>query len=89
MLCFKGLYAYKAYMSTSNVIGAEIEARRVRAKLTQTDLAERVGILQSSVSKYESGRQVPRWPLMERIAEALGCEPADLVKRSRRRPRAA
>ena len=50
--------------------------------LTQDQLAERIGIARSYLTKIECGKR--RWdqPFMEAAAEALRCEVADLIVRN-------
>lgn len=40
--------------------------------LTQLELAEAVGITQSSVSKFENGLQIPSNPQLQKFAMVLG-----------------
>ena len=47
--------------------------------MTQVELAEKVGILQSSLSHYETGRRKPPIDIAARIAAALGCTVDDLI----------
>ena len=47
--------------------------------LTQEQLAGRLGVVTSSVSQLETGKQGYSQPMLEAIADALGCEPADLL----------
>jgi transcriptional regulator with XRE-family HTH domain len=49
------------------VIGA-----RVRAGLTQEQLAQHMGTTQSAVARPESGRRMPRVKTVERFADATG-----------------
>lgn len=49
--------------------------------LTQEQLAERVGIDKSYLSKIENGKKRYDQPFLEAAAEALRCEPADLLIR--------
>ncbi len=54
---------------------------RTEAGLRQTDLAERLGVPQSFVSKYESGER--RLDLLElrQVCEAIGLSLRDFVQR--------
>lgn len=54
------------------------EIRKARG-LTQEALAEKVGITQAVVSRYESGDRFPKLTIAAKIAEALGCKVDDLI----------
>ncbi|GAA1814424.1 helix-turn-helix domain-containing protein [Agromyces neolithicus] len=58
-------------MPTDSSYGAGLRARRVAARLTQRELAERAGVPQPNVSAYEVGRRVPNRDTMERLDRAL------------------
>lgn len=58
-----------------------IRAWRKHRGLTQVQLAERVGINQGNLSKIESGARQYDQEFLEKAAEALKCEPADLIAR--------
>ena len=53
--------------------------RRLWLALAQGDLAERLEVSASQVSKYESGTDVPSALMLARIASALGTTPNDLL----------
>ena len=48
---------------------------RERASLSQTELAKRSGVPQSTVAAYEVGRNAPTWERVVRLAGALGVSP--------------
>ena len=52
---------------------AIIEAR-INNKMTQQELAEKVGTKQSSISRFERGNYTPTWEFLQRLAKALGKE---------------
>ena len=56
-----------------------IRALRERARLTQRELAERVGVTDKAVSKWETGRGLPDVALVAPLAAALGVSPAELL----------
>lgn len=60
---------------------AALAAVRVEAKLTQEELGKRLGVDQTYVSKYETGRR--RLDVVEfmRIIAALEANPSDLLAR--------
>jgi len=49
-------------------------ARRRREELgiTQAQLAERAGVQQPAVARFETGGTMPTIPMLERLADALG-----------------
>lgn len=49
-----------------------------RSHMSQTTLAERVGVSQQTVSKWLNGETQPRLKVLPALADALGIEPADL-----------
>jgi DNA-binding XRE family transcriptional regulator len=52
--------------------GQIIEQARKEAKLTQTELAERLGSSKSYISRVETGKTEPKMSTFYRIASALG-----------------
>ena len=54
--------------------GALIELARIRANLSQTELARRARTSQAAVSAYESGTKVPSLDTLGRILAAAGFE---------------
>lgn len=69
--------AYDA-MSGEFALARELITARVRAGLTQAELAERMGTTQSAVARIESGRRLPSMKTLLRYAKATGSRP--LVK---------
>ena len=59
-------------------IGRKIKDQRKQCKLTQTELAERIGKTESSIRKYEKGLVTIPTDVIEKIAEALGTTPFSL-----------
>lgn len=55
-----------------------IKAMRKAAELTQMDLAEKIGVGQSSIANWESGITMPEAARLPRIAEVLDCTIDDL-----------
>lgn len=56
---------------------------RLRAGLSQRDLAERTGIAQPNISAYESGRLTPSAATLERITDATRVRPTVLLGQMR------
>ena len=63
-----------AYETMADEFGLarELIAARVRAGLTQAELAERMGTTQSVVARLESGARLPSVKTLLRFAEATG-----------------
>jgi predicted transcriptional regulator len=53
-------------------ISAELLRARLRAGLSQSDLAERMGTSQSTIARLESGMSLPSTKTLLRFAEATG-----------------
>lgn len=53
-------------------IGMKIKTLRKGRKLTQQELADRLGITRATVSNYEVGRRAPHISELKRIAEFFG-----------------
>ena len=45
---------------------------RLRARLTQTELARRAGLTQAVISAYENGRREPSFATLQRLIDATG-----------------
>lgn len=63
--------------------GALIRSRRLRAGLSQSELARRAGVAQSVVSAYEADRRDPGLAMLRKLIEATG---HDLVLDTRPAP---
>ncbi len=50
---------------------SEIKKIRERVEWSQTELAERANVSQSSIPKYESGKQIPSYEIATRIFKVL------------------
>lgn len=61
---------------------------REHRHMTQEQLAERVGITPASLSRIERGLQAYTRGSLEALAEALQCQPADLLTRNPEDPEA-
>jgi transcriptional regulator with XRE-family HTH domain len=61
------------------LLGARIREVRLKRRLSQQALAERVGIPQTHVSAMELGIQFPNLLTVLRLAVALECKAAYLV----------
>lgn len=59
-----------------------IKAWRLHRGLTQVQLAERIGMDRSYLANIENGKRRYDQPFLEAAAEALRCEPADLIMRN-------
>lgn len=66
-------------------IGLKIQAARKAAKLTQFELAERIGISMRHLQRIESGQTNINLETLGLVAEALRLEVADLVANPKRK----
>ena len=63
----------------SYVTGATVKALREDRKLTQADLAEKIGVSSKTVSKWETGKGLPDISLLQPLAQALGISVIELM----------
>jgi transcriptional regulator with XRE-family HTH domain len=62
--------------------GNNIRICRERAGLTQEELASRIGYSQPYISQIEQFDARPTLGTLQKVAEALGCAVADLVRKT-------
>jgi transcriptional regulator with XRE-family HTH domain len=65
--------AYEA-QSGEFAIVHELISARMRAGLTQHQLAERMGTTQSAIARLEGGKRAPSMSTVQRYAQAAGCK---------------
>lgn len=63
-------------------IGARIRKLRIQQNRTLQQIADRVGLTRSMLSKVETGKTVPAVATLTRIAEALGVKVAALIEQT-------
>lgn len=63
----------------SYVTGATIKQLREVRKLTQAELAEKIGVSAKTVSKWETGKGLPDISLLQPLAQALGVSVIELM----------
>lgn len=61
------------------MIGAEFKARREAMGLDQKQLAEKLCVSQSIISRIEAGLKIPSVPLVKLAAELFGCTTDSLI----------
>jgi repressor LexA len=61
-------------------LSAEIKNLRSKSKLTQMDLAKKLGVSRSAINMWEQGERKPSIPVLKDMAELFGIELMDLLK---------
>ena len=61
------------------VTGATIKQLRERGKLTQAELADRIGVSSQTVSTWETAKGLPDISLLQPLAQALGISVIELM----------
>ena len=61
------------------MIGDEFKTRREALGLDQKQMAERLCVGQSIISRIEAGLKMPSVPLVKLAAEVFGCSTDDLI----------
>jgi transcriptional regulator with XRE-family HTH domain len=64
--------ARAATLAIASAIGWTVHRGRRRNRLSQRQLAERVGVSQSAISRIEHGQMITATVTLYRLAEALG-----------------
>ncbi len=64
---------------TTYVTGTTIKQLREARKLTQMELAERIGVSSKTVSKWETAKGLPDISLLQPLAQALGISVIELM----------
>lgn len=60
-------------------IGEKIKEARKKAKLSQRELGERLGVSQAMIGQYESGKRNPKIEQLQRLASALKCDISEFL----------
>lgn len=68
-------------MITGGEVMENLKKFRKAKGLKQKELADMVGVSESSISQYENGKKTPSFEIALKLAEALDCESADLVSK--------
>ncbi|MFE9363670.1 helix-turn-helix domain-containing protein [Streptomyces sp. NPDC006978] len=61
-------------------LGQRLVAARLTAGLSQERLGDLVGMERRTIQRYEAGARDPRYTDLLLLADALGVDPADLVR---------
>lgn len=69
----------EATRRSERAVGKRIRAARETAGMTQTALADRIGVDQAVISRLERGRHRPRLDTLTRVAKGLGLDIAELL----------
>lgn len=76
MLCFSGK---EVHSMNSYITGPVIKGLREKCRMTQAHLAEKLGVSDKAVSKWETGKGLPDLTLVEPLAKALGVSVIELM----------
>ena len=66
-------------MNTKKLLGERIRALRKGAKLTQDQLAERIGMSKQHISNIECGKENTTYETLEKLWTALQIEPWEIL----------
>lgn len=62
-----------------SAIGKYINQKRKAKNLTQTQLAEKLGVSNKTISKWENGKCMPDYSIIENLCNTLGISISELV----------
>ena len=80
-----GCLPQRVNLLIDKVIGQKIRELRNRWGLSQSELAERIGISFQQIQKYEKGSSRISVMRLQQIAEALGASPASFIEEGEKR----
>jgi transcriptional regulator with XRE-family HTH domain len=63
-------------------LGRAVQAIRAEKGISQVQLSENTGLMQSWISNVEHGRRNPSWNNVTRLAEGLGVSVSELATRA-------
>ncbi len=66
-------------MINPTVVGKFIAQKRKEKNLTQENLAERIGVSNKSISKWETGKCMPDYSIVESLCQELGITISELL----------
>lgn len=70
---------FKANTSAIKTVGNAIAKHRKAKKMTQAQLAERMGLSNDAISRMERGKIIPSVLRLFELAEIFDCDAADLL----------
>ncbi|UVL08339.1 helix-turn-helix domain-containing protein [Pseudomonas rhodesiae] len=70
----------------AELVGQAIARQRARCKLSQEQVAEKLGIGSEAVSRIERGIVMPNIERLVELSEIFGCETAELLTEGSSRP---
>lgn len=62
-------------------LAENIQIQRKRCHLSQEQLAEKIGVTQNAISRFERGTKVPGIAALEQMADVLNCSTDYLLGR--------
>ena len=62
-------------------LGNRIRLVREKAKLSQEELAEKLGVTQTTITRYENGHRLPCADFLESLVKLSGCDPGMAPRR--------
>ncbi|NED14081.1 helix-turn-helix transcriptional regulator [Streptomyces sp. SID9124] len=65
---------HEASTALARELGRLVRDRRIDLGLSQAEVAERCGMKQPQISRFEAGGTIPTLPLLGRLADALGAD---------------
>jgi len=63
-----------------------LRERRESLKISQIELAEKVGVTQNTISQWETGSRRPNIDMLVKLTEVFGCTADELLGIERKKP---
>ncbi len=66
--------------TSSKRLGKNLKKLRLKKKMSQGDIARKLGVDRAYISSIENGRMNPTLSTLEKLAEAIGVNSSELLK---------
>ena len=66
--------------TSSKRLGENLKKLRLKKKMSQGDISRKLGVDRAYISSIENGRMNPTLTTLEKLAEAIGINSAELLK---------
>jgi DNA-binding Xre family transcriptional regulator len=70
----------KPFTKQYQALGRSMRELRLQAGMSQGEMARKIGISQSQLSRLEDSQEGVRFVVLLKISKVLGCKPSEILK---------